>query len=226
MGIKSFFDSFKEFVWDIIGYLIPGSFLFILLSATISEKYFVTTNLSSEDLNIFIFIVLSYLLGYVIYGIGLYKDEKFAKSSYKKVIENTISKESLFLECKKVYLKKIQQEGKKLDENITLRELRTRVMSYIPESDQKIYTFTFRSELSNHISNICFLYGCIALIFWGVQSFFNFQVFYSEAKFITLYILLCIISFFLSKTRDRFYSISMRVPFSVFMAKENNKNDL
>jgi hypothetical protein len=224
-GIKSFFDSFKEFVWDIIGYLLPGSFLLILLSATISEKYFFYSKLSDKDHNLFVFIflVLSYLLGYVIYGIGLYKEQFAGKKSFKKIIENSILGKNLFLECKQLYLKKENSKGNNVSDNIDVRELRTKVMSYIPESDQKIYTFTFRSELANHIGNICLFYGCSALIFCGIQYIFNFLFFNSEPKFIILYLLLIIFYFFLKKTRDRFYDISMRVPLSIFMAKENDK---
>lgn len=44
-GVKTFFESFKEFVWDIIGYFIPGLYLLLILSICINSQYFYESNL-------------------------------------------------------------------------------------------------------------------------------------------------------------------------------------
>jgi hypothetical protein len=219
--VKGFFDSFKEFIWDIIGYLLPGTFLLIVLSVVINEKYFFDSKLATGTNNLFafIFIVLSYLLGYVIYGVSLVKEDIFKNDSYKQKIEAEISCNLAFTMCKQVYIKKENERNLQVDANISVRQLRTQVMSYIPEQDQKIYTFTFRSELANHTANILFLLGILGLLFWGLQAIFPFSLFKTDLKFIILYFIFIIAFFSLRKTRDRFYDISMRVPFSMYMAK-------
>ncbi len=92
VSARSFFDSFKEFIWDIIGYLLPGSYVLILLSICVNQEYFVSPSLGAgtNGFLLYIFIVVAYLLGYVAYGFGLFKEELMGNYSYKKKLKRTL----------------------------------------------------------------------------------------------------------------------------------------
>jgi len=95
-------------------------------------------------------------------------------------------------------------------------------MGFIPEHDQKIYTFTFRSELSNQTANISFIIGLLGLLF-SIISYSPFKIFKTDSNQIFLYIFLLFCSFFLRQTRNRFYGISIELPFSIFTANAIKK---
>jgi hypothetical protein len=225
-AVKGFFDSFKEFIWDIIGYLLPGSFVLILLSACVNQFYFVTPSLgnNSSDFYPFIFIVISYLLGHVTYGFGWFKDEIFNRSkflskySYVKIIEASVAKRKAFSLSKELITKALQAKGVTEDlSNTSVRDLRNIAMSFIPESDQKIYTFTFRSELSNQIGNISLVVGILGL-FFSIFKAIPFHIFKTGTNHIIIYVCLIICYFFLRQTRNRFYAIALGLPFSIYTA--------
>lgn len=230
-SVKGFFDSFKEFIWDIIGYLLPGSFVLILLSICINQEYFATPSLgnNANDLYLFIFIVISYLLGHVTYGFGWFKDEIFNKVkflnkySYAKNIETSVSKRKAFILSKELITKALHDKGVSDDlNNISVRDLRNIAMSFIPESDQKIYTFTFRSELSNQIGNISIVVGIIGL-FFSIFKPTTLLIFKIDTTHIIIYVCLIICYFFLRQTRNRFYAIALGLPFSIYTANAIKK---
>lgn len=94
------------------------------------------------------------------------KEEFFGDRSYVKKIEKKVTERTAFKLSKQLISEdlKSKQINKHLD-NATLRDLRSITMSFIPEADQKIYTFTFRSELSSHNGNISFVIGLLGLMF-------------------------------------------------------------
>lgn len=225
--VKGFIDSFKEFIWDIIGYLLPGSFVLILLSVCVNQKYFVTTlHLSNvNDFQPYILIVVSYLLGHVTYGFGWFKDKMLNrikylnKYSYVKNIEASVAKRKAYTISKELVTKALQSKGVTDDlSNTSVRDLRNIVMSFIPESDQKIYTFTFRSELSNQSGNISIVIGTLGLLS-SIFTFIPLNIFKTDLTHIILYICLIICYFFLRQTRNRFYAIALGLPFSIYIAK-------
>lgn len=217
-SVKGFFDSFKEFIWDIIGYLLPGSYILILLSVCINEQYFVTSSLGDgkNDFFYFIFIVISYLLGHVVYGFGWFKEELLGRYSYVKKIEAKVATRKAFTLSKELLSKSLKEKGVTEDfSNATVRDLRNIAMSFVPDQDQKIYTFTFRSELSNQTANISFIIGFLGLIF-SIFSSILFSLFKTDTAYIILYVCLIICYFFLRQTRNRFYAISVGLPFSIY----------
>jgi hypothetical protein len=223
-AIKSFFDSFKEFIWDIIGYLLPGSFLLILLSSCVDNQYFINSSISAlnRNYNAYIFIIISYLLGYVTYGFGWLKERILGKYSYVKKIEAKISKREAFSLAKDLIAKALTSKGVSNDlhkPSVSVRDIRSIAMSFIPEHDQKIYTFTFRSELSNQIANISIVVGFIGLVSRFSQHKIPCNVFHTGPKYIILYVSLFIIYFLLRETRNRFYAIAIGLPFSIYTAK-------
>jgi hypothetical protein len=218
-NIKSFFDSFKEFIWDIIGYLLPGSYLLIILSVVIRQNYSLSISLLKyDDLYFYIFVVISYLLGYLIYGLGRLKEGFFRAFSYQKQIEKRCAIFKTFKVSKELLELEINKKG--LVNNIndaSYREIRNIVMSYIPESDQKIYTFTFRSEFSSHIGNVSIIIGTLGLFSLLNLSWMDF--FLTDRIHIVLYICLVLSYFLFRQTRNRFYEVSISLPFSIYLAK-------
>jgi hypothetical protein len=224
-SVKSFFDSFKEFIWDIIGYLLPGSYALILLSVCVNCEYFVSPSLGTHtnDFYPFVFLVTSYLLGYVIYGFGWLKEKGLGKHSYVKRIESDIAKRPAFAYSKELLTQVL--EAKKVTSKLntsTLRDVRNLVMSFIPESDQKIYTFTFRSELSNQTGNISIIIGIMGLIFSCFKSI-PLHIFKTDTAHIIIYICLLACYVFLRQTRNRFYAIAVGLPFSIYTANAIKK---
>lgn len=221
--VRSFFDSFKEFVWDIIGYLIPGLYLVILVSFFITRSYLIDLPIMFEGNEGVVLIVLSYVLGYIVYGLGDIKEKLRGKKSYSKQVLMPISKLPVFLESKEILKRKDPNNvsfNQKLD-TIEVRELRNIVMSYVPEADQKIYTFTFRSELSRHTGLISLVVGSICLLSTIIQfKWPEFDLFKQKAIYIALYLLLIMCYFLLREPRDKFYRIAMTMPFNLFLAKE------
>lgn len=225
--VKGFFDSFKEFIWDIIGYLLPGSFLLILLSVCINQEYFVKPSIGNSTIDFypFVIIILSYLLGYVTYGVGCFKDEIFSKFkffnkySYIKNIEASVAKRKAFTLSKELIIKALQTKGITDDlRNASFRDLRSLAMGFIPESDEKIYTFIFRAELSGQTGIISILVGIIGLIFSIFKSI-PLHLFKTGTTHIIIYVCLIICYFFFRQTRNRFYAIAMGLPFSIYTSK-------
>lgn len=222
-NIKSFFDSFKEFVWDIIGYLLPGSYLLILLSIIIKKDYFVypAIGTKSDDFYPFIFIALSYLLGYSIYGLGVMKENILGKYSYIKKIEKKVKDRKAYSLSKELLSKHLQTKGVTDDLNSSsLRDIRSIIMSFVPEHDQKIYTFTFRADLSNQIGNTSLLIGVLALFFSAFTPC-SLNPFNAEKTHYIIYFCLILNYFLLRETRNKFYAISLGLPFSIYTAKAN-----
>lgn len=223
---KNFFDSFKEFIWDIIGYFLPGSYILILLSACINKSYFIEHNIEagSGDRNFLVFFIISYIIGYVVYGISGLKEKLFGKKSYTKRIEEQ-TKEKIAFKISRDFISK-DLKNKESDirlETASLRELRNIAMSFVPESDQKIYTFTFRSEVCNNIGNVSFFTGLVGIILYLINFFTNIRIFNLNKEFIILYIILILSYYPLAYARNRFYGISISLPFSIYTSKYLNK---
>ncbi|MGE0077637.1 MAG: hypothetical protein AB7S48_07245 [Bacteroidales bacterium] len=223
--LKGFFDSFKEFIWDIIGYLIPGLYLILVLSICIKQEFYSSSDYIGFDIGLstFFLITIGYVLGYVIYGFSWWKESILGKYSYRERIEKEFQDKTTYKICKDLIEKKIKRQDNNQSpiEKMSLRELRNIVMSYIPESDQKIYTFTFRSELSNHIGNISLIIGLVGILS-RYMPFLRFFSIMETNKTVTLFYFSLLIAFFLLRyTRNRFYEISIKIPFSIFLAKEN-----
>jgi hypothetical protein len=210
--MENIFGSIKEFIWDIIGYLIPGALVLVLLNIIFNIEL-------KTDTGHFLFIIISYIIGYVIYGLNVFIYERSSRSCYRTIIEEMVKERPEY----DISLKKVNEKLiKNFDKNTSIRVLRSIIMSYIPESDSKIYTFTFRSELANSCATVCLIFGLIGLIckFFSciltniielnMNLSFNYVIFY---------IILLVSSYFLHFTRDKFYKMSISLPFSIFTSK-------
>lgn len=224
MDAKNFFDSFKDFFWDILGYLLPGLYLFFLLSVCIVPERFYTSEIlkSQPELYLFALIVVCYILGYLIYGVGVLKDRFFGKYSSTRKIEQKTKDKAEFKLSKEIAKKYIADNNLTtvIPDDIKTRDLRNIVMGFVPEVDNKTYTFMFRSDLCKHISNTSLIIGILgllnALIEW---KWIHIPLFKVEINHIILYSILIVSYFLFRATRNYFYSIALKIPFSAYITK-------
>ncbi len=67
--------SVKEFIWDIIGYLIPGFLLIIVFNLIIEPKLSIENNFFFDWklFQSYLIVVVSYAFGYIIYSLTIFK---------------------------------------------------------------------------------------------------------------------------------------------------------
>lgn len=126
-SFKNMFDSFREFIWDILGYFIPGAFLISMLSFFLTEEHKIESNLLllSSEYSSYFFVLVSYVLGYVIFGVGEYLKEIQQKTSFHTKIEDKVREsKNVLLSIKK--LTKITQ-GDGVEENFDEYNLRCKL---------------------------------------------------------------------------------------------------
>jgi hypothetical protein len=223
MDVKNFFDSFKDFFWDLIGYFLPGLYLLLLLSVCILPERFYYSEISNSkpDLFVFVFVILSYILGYLVYGVGVLKDDILGKYSSKERIERETQDNAEFKLSKELIKKYFEEKNltTKIDDNIKTRHLRNLVMPFVPEVDNKTYTFMFRSDLCKHVGNVSLIIGILGLVNELINWFFGtVAVFRINTNMIVLYIVLVLSYFIFRATKNYFYSIAIKIPFTAFIA--------
>lgn len=219
--------SLKEFVWDIIGYLIPGFLLIISLNFFLIPEVGVHNEfmLDWEILNpTYVIIVLAYVFGFIIYGlthfkiyvqdniIEKFKDKKihsFLEKYHSKFWETGFQKSGTLLAAKD----KLITEGIVNAQNMKINEVRNIFMSRNPHMDQKVYTFMFRASVFDHISTIMMLFSLLAFIGF-LLGFFDIQFIKFETLHIILYFVFPFLCVRLGNAKRMFYSISQRIPLS------------
>lgn len=245
MDVSKTIEEFSRFFNEILGYFLPGFVFNLMIYFTVDKEYI---PLLKEEflLNPWVIVLLSYIMGYCVYGIALVRDEILKRIYSWKLIANTIvfikkrfnkeasSKEllpNILVETiiksnskSKEYTSVIQVLEKKEFVDIKdwhFKNIRNLIMSYIPEADQKIYTFMFRSELGNHIGFVFFSFGIWLIVSKISLTFFNncLLIKSSLLNYYYIAILILVISYFFHITRKRFLDISYKVPFSIFLSK-------
>ena len=240
-SMEEIIQSLKEFVWDIIGYLIPG---FVLL---VFFNFFTVNTIGVKDdfffdWNIFgpyLIIVVSWVLGFVVYSISNFKrklqdafilyfeakvnnwmpeDSKILKKLDKYVVSKhsqnwQISFEnSATVKSAREYLK--TENFVDVDE-MKLNEMRNILMSRHPEMDEKVYTFMFRSSVFDHLGTIMLLVSIIGVFQLFIGMFFDNILFIkTESTYRFLYVLFLVLVPLLGNCKRMFFSISQRIPFS------------
>jgi hypothetical protein len=232
MKISDIIDAIKAFFLDFLGYFLPGIYALIILTYIVSPSYHFNTaaiGFISADYEYVAVLLFAYILGYVIYSLEL--SELVSKAEFLGIktssqIESEIKASFEFDLCKKVLTELwIDKNGASILSansltSMNTRNLRSIVMSYIPESDIKIYTFMFRSDLCKHVASFSILFGSIGLMVSLIHYLFGWSVFLNIGKEYTCaYSLLLVGSYFLLKTRSRFLSIAYKIPFSMFLSK-------
>jgi len=74
-NMENALKSVKEFIWDIIGYLIPGFLLIIVFNLIIEPKLSIDNNFFFDWklFQSYLIVVVSYTLGYIIYSLTIFK---------------------------------------------------------------------------------------------------------------------------------------------------------
>jgi len=229
--MENIIGSLKEFIWDIIGYLIPGFALLmamnlVLLTSLGTEKSFMFQWDSFAPYSI---IVLSYLAGYIVYALTIYKVKVQDLILFKLVIwlkwfpwfsnllnksistcwEEKFIKSSTFINAKK----HLKDKGFENTEKMKLNEVRNILMSRDPSMDEKVYTFMFRSSVFDHLSTIFILIEICVVI----QFLFAFQSIYfisTTSEFKVFYLIVIPIIPLLGRCKRMFFPIAKRIPFS------------
>jgi hypothetical protein len=225
----------KEFFLEFLGFLIPGIIGIFLPFFFLNENSQVKIiTYFKEEYHLALILLFGYALGYVIYGASLLRDRwgrlKAKEGTFFHKIPRFESfltfQEKLFNNIKNSYefrtsieLLKQKIDTPKFSIPDEPRSVRNLVMSYIPESDTKIYTFTFRADLCKHlalVSIIVAFFGVISVILKYFNLTFLLKNDYTNFVF---YLILIIFAHFLGETRRRFYGIAQRLAFPIFIAK-------
>jgi hypothetical protein len=240
MDLSKALEGIERLLLEILGYLLPGFALLFLLVNLIDQpfKQFFIVFFHFNEWGL---VAVAYVLGYIIYGSALVKDalvksivlnsinwikKKIGKSEIKSLrtlLDDRIL-QSTEVEVTKSILKKLLANSiPNISESIdcmSLSSLRNLAMSYVPQSDRKIYTFMFRAELSNHTETITFVFGLWGFLGLCTSRFFNQNLLLSSQEpYIYWYATLILTSYFLAKTKARFLGIALSIPFSIFIAE-------
>jgi hypothetical protein len=250
MDTSKIIEEIGKYLNEILGFLLPGLVANFLLYVFLDLKQIPAVNYK-YILYPWIVIFVSYVEGYLIYGIALQRDKCiryfFNRLKAKKailVIYNFITRRKRWLRVKRLPGLSINESIKNITKSsdyrftkqylnlrfplmvrdeINFNSLRNIAMSYCPESDQKIYTFMFRSELCNHLSLVFLIMGIWILVSIFSKNIFN-NTLLIKAEIINCYyfpIFLILGSHFFHLTRKRFHGIAYKIVFSIFNAKYN-----
>lgn len=231
MDLSKTIDEIGKYLNEILGYLLPGLTLVFLVYFFIDPNQVKLDSYSNLDVWLIIFI--SYVTGYVVYGFSMLRDVilrnktvvKWSERKYFSFLKDSaeVTKKSI---CKTqefdLVKEKLAELIPRLDTTkLTFHSVRNFAMAYVPEVDQKIYTFMFRADLFDHIKVIFYL-----VFFWGIAGYFFTLLFNNTLLFNTtsdnniyfLFILL-IFAYPLKLGRKRFLRIAYNIQFHIFLAK-------
>lgn len=252
MKASDLVESLKHFFFDIIGFLIPGFVTVLLLSIVVDQAFYQNINTPFTGMGewrTFTVLILSYIVGYIIYSIAALRDmlaeairidsirEFYKKKKDKQIMKplgfflielpediNAYVSKTYEYETSIVVLKKIQnsQEREVTDkiEKLEVQQARSLIISYVPDAQSQIYHFMFRSEICNFLNASFLSISFLGLLSILINVLSNGDlVFIIKPDFKTLYVILFASSIFLHKTRIRFLKIAFNMPFHIFISK-------
>jgi hypothetical protein len=238
MKIDDAIAAIKEFFLEVLGFLLPGFTLMLICYLLLRIEYKeVVDGLLKKDYSSTILLTISYILGYVLFGISdawlsaeknskpnwLFRTLRFCKllnnQTYMQETQEGIKKSQEY----KLALEIIHNElglEKSVLEGMGVNSIRNLAMSYIPEVDRKIYNFMFRSELSDKVAlalTITSFFGLVSCFLNACSAFH--WLFKSNLDSFLTYLSFIMAAYFLRKTRRRFYDIAMRIAIPIFVVK-------
>ncbi len=238
MKIDDAIAAIKEFFLEVLGFLLPG-FILLLLSYLFLRSEFkpdIEGFLQNEHSNSIV-LVISYLLGYVLFGISdawrsykrvgkpafIFKFLRFIRiievKPYFEEVQESIKKSPDYRVALEIIHEKIGIERNEL-ESMGVNSVRNLAMSYIPEVDRKIYNFMFRSELSDKVNIALKIIFLVGISSWLIDAItYKYWLFKTDKSSIFGYVTIMIAAFFLRKTQRRFFDIAMRIAFPIFVVK-------
>ena len=222
--MKNVIESLKEFVWDILGYLIPGAFFLITMNLCIKPDLCIPKNflIDWELFENTLVIISCYILGYIVYSLTELKNNfqdsiiklipnkenfiiKYVKTKHSQNWESNFINSELFKASKLKLIKEYPNI-----EKMKITEIRNILISKNPEQTKILYTFKFRALMFDHISTIFTLIGAICFI----QLISTIEILKNENSFKYLYVLMFLMIPLLGNSKRFFYPKSMRIPFS------------
>lgn len=231
MNLGDALKNLKEFFLEFLGYFLPG-FTFIFLLGILLKKERIISLLDSFqnteiDVN-FIFIFLSYILGYIIYGFNIFvkNQSKYLVTKFPVLIGIGIlnnSKNKIIEDFKGSFEYKTTKEiintkfGKE-DIDLGFNGYRNYAMSVIgDEKVQTIYTFMLRADLCCHLRIVCGIIGSLGILFSISEIFIkNNNLINHTVSHFSFYIILILGMHFFNNSYKRFVSIALRIGFSMF----------
>jgi len=242
MDLSKALEGIEKLFLEILGYLLPGLPL-LFLGFRLLPAVFHNMRIDVSQVGPWELVASGYVLGYVVYGLSLVKDELFQKVFLRFVqwlgkklgkqkwtekkmsrsrIEDAVSASLEVLVSRDILKKLLASSTPDINQhvdNLGLHSLRSLAMSYVPQSDRKVYTFMFRADLSDHVGTLALVFG-----FWGFIAYWQERLFGWGSLIVTLdfhvyfYAVLLVASYFFFKTKLRFLGIALSIPFSMFIA--------
>lgn len=225
MKINDFVLSIKELFFEILGFFLPGIFLLILLVFLFFGSNGLTTiNMKYIE---FLIIILSYILGYIIYGarllLTLIHETIEISNFYEKQRKSTyvIKTEEIIKRNYDIFFDTDNKSNKR-----HILDLRNFAMS-CTNCDRKIYTFIFRSDLCKHISTSLMIVNAIIIFDLVLLILLNSSFLEITIKTHIIFLICSIFPIFaLEKAHLRFYKIGISIVFPQFISNENKKQVL
>jgi len=236
MDLSKALEGIEKLFLEILGYLLPGVALLYLTSFCLRETT-LTLPFDVATMNEWLLVALAYLLGYLVYGVALVRDTLYesavlrlwSKIRKKEIKSDRLAvfdrvNESFEIEVSRRILSDllahVVPDVPDRIEKMNVQGVRNLAMSYVPQSDRKVYTFMFRADLCDHLSVVALVLGAWGILSCVSGSVFGMQLILStKDSFLYSYLLLIVATYFLHKTRIRFLGISMSIPFSMFIAE-------
>lgn len=210
-SIKDSLAIIKEFFLEILGFFLPGIHLivgFYFISNEQQQNFFF--KFISIDKFSFFIPILSYVVGYFIYGLG---QLGFIRSNFivkTAQIEKDIENSAIFKSVHKSISNTINEPVA-----YKCKEVRNLAMSYLEQYDIKIYNFMFRAELCHSMSIVVMFLALIGLS----SMIFKSLPFRSDSNYFWFYVLLVFSALIFQITRKRFFKIAMELIFPIYASK-------
>ena len=232
--------SLKEFIWDIIGYLIPGFLLIILFNLIVEPSLSFQCNFFFDwkIFQFYIIVVIAYTLGYIIYSLTMFKikmqnfiieilskkTKDLSNTNLKFLVSNRIveyfvnyieSKHSNF--WKQKFINSQTYESAK----VYLKKLEISHVDDMEFNEVRNIMMSRNSEMDQKVYTFMFrssmfdhisTIAIIICLLTSVQFFMEFKFIKTDKIFKILYCILIPIIPLLGNSKRTFYSIAQRLP--------------
>lgn len=225
MNASQIILAIKEFIWDIIGFLIPGYLFLLCCEIFILGFDFSIIEFQNDSLTSFSIVILSFVLGHMLHGVNIILNKILTPvfGSSNNIVKD-LSNGSTFKTAKIIFEEELRNKGVSTSEmDINFKQIRNHAMSKFPEIDNKVYTFMFRSVIANHMISISLIFGFIGLISECSEFFFGYSWFEGGIGYLAIYFVLIIMVIPFHKTRSEFYKRALSLPLYYYIAKYEQK---
>ncbi len=217
-------EAIEYFLFDVMGILIPGSILLLLIAFLLEPSVSVLlgpTIIPRTGTDWALIGLVAYGVGYVLQGLGegiekclnrIHCARLAWRESYQE-LKNKIEASKTFIEARSKIGEYISSDLTGLD----FRELRNLAMSIALDLRQ-VYKYMYISQLCLGVATACIL-GCVLAVLQSITStHFHAPPGPISTPWVPL-VALFISWMVLMNRRGRYYSISMRTPFSIALAE-------